>query len=232
MKIATVLISAAWLLSCSGKSTISESPDSTGVDTTTFIDESDSLFVTAADAPDIANAVAQLIREFNNASNSGQTIRLSASGYEYQTDEVWSFDSLSNLSACVQDWSSEGTEGKSYHLFRNEMLYAVRDENFYGDNKEVSVYHRELGGVSFADDGTSPDSTAKPLEKKYFVDTERDLKMRLSEMVSLLRENKQRITKSDPATLLLVNESEDENMPGKETTEITIDQKLLDDLLK
>jgi hypothetical protein len=159
-------------------------------------------------------------------------LRLNASGYEYQTDEVWSFDSLLNLVHCYQNWSSEGTEGSSHHFFRQERLYAILDENSFGSGKEINIFHLELGGVALSETESEIDSLASPLGKKFVADSERDLKTHLAEIVRLLKENDANLSGVDPATLRLENESSDEEMPGKETTQITVDQKLLKDLIK
>jgi hypothetical protein len=139
---------------------------------------------------------------------------------------------LFNLVHCYQNWSSEGTEGNSHHFFRQERLYAVLDENSFGTGKEINIFHLELGGIKLSESESEADSVAKPLERIFFTDSERDLKTHLAEIVRLLKENSATVSDDDPSTLRLENESSDEEMPGKETTEITVDRKLLEDLTR
>ena len=158
------------------------------------------------------------------------TIKLNASGYEYRTNQLWTFDSLMNLSYCHQDWSSEGTEGKSDHFFEQEKLYAVQDENGNDQSKDVSMYHKELGGIGFTEPMPT-DTTANPLSRKYFLNSEAEIKQEFSQIIKLLKDNFESISKADPAVLVVETESENEEMPGKEKTEITIDRKLLEALI-
>jgi hypothetical protein len=232
MRLVVPLLITFIVFGCASKPDVASRGDSTSVDTSAFIDEFDSAFVTSSDASDIRAAVEKLIDEQEERSEDLYTLRLNASGYEYQTDEVWSFDSLFNLVHCYQNWSSEGTEGISHHFFRQERLYAIFDENSFGSGKDINIFHLELGGINQSEPENGPDSVAKPLEKKFFSDSERDLKTHLAEIIRLLKENSGNLSEGDPLTLRLENESSDEEMPGKETTEITVDRTLLDDLIK
>jgi len=230
--LAALFTTCVFLAGCAKKSSDSIETDSTLVDTTAFIEEADSTFAVSGDAANIRAAVEKLIDEHEAQSDDLHTLRLNASGYEYQTDEVWSFDSLLNLVHCYQNWSSEGTEGSSHHFFRQERLYAILDENSFGSGKEVNIFHLELGGVALSETESEMDSVATPLGKKFVTDSERDLKTHLAEIVRLLKENDSKLSGTDPATLRLENESSDEEMPGKETTQITVGKKLLKDLIK
>jgi hypothetical protein len=230
--LAAIFATCIFFAGCAKKSDVATESDSTSVDTTTFIGDADSTLVVSADAPDIRAAVEKLIDEHEARADDLYTLRLSASGYEYQTDEAWSFDSLLNLVHCYQNWSSEGTEGSSHHFFRQERLYAILDENSFGSGKEINIFHLELGGVAVSETESETDSVTNPLERKFVTDSERDLKTHLAEIVRLLKENNAKLSGGDPTTLRLENESADEEMPGKETTEITVDQKLLQDLVK
>jgi hypothetical protein len=227
-----IIVVSAWLSSCSSRSETTEMSDSTITDTTTFVDQSDSTFVSPTDAPDIVASVMKLLSDDEIKGEEVYTLKLTASGFEYQTEQVWSFDSLQHLVHCAEQWASEGVEGTSHHLFKRERLYAVHDETVHDGGKEVNVYHKELGGVVISYNGTA-DSTANTLEKKYFTDAENDLKRQLGEIVKLLKDNKTKIEdEGDPVTVKVENNHPDEELPGKETTEITVDRKLLDTLLK
>jgi hypothetical protein len=218
---------------CGAKTDPATGSDSTFSDTTTFIDEKDSTMVaTASDAPEIMASLARLMDEHKQNEDSYATLRLSVSGYEYKTDAVWSFDTLMNLVHCYQDWASEGIEGTSDHFFKLERLYAVREENDYDNRKDVAVYHQELGGASFTESESQTDSTLKILDRKFLTDNEQSMKTQLQQIVQLLKDNKSVISSDDPATLHLENNSTDEEMPGTEVTDITIDRKLLEELLK
>jgi hypothetical protein len=199
-------------------------------DTSTFV-ESDSVYATPNDAPEIKSVLDSLIEDHGQNDDSYYTLRLSASGYEYRTEEVWSFDSLMNLVHCYQDWSSEGTEGSSHHFFRQNRLYAVRDENGNDSETEVTIFHAELGGISFS--ATSPsDTVVTVLEKNFLVSSENDLRSQFAQIVKLLKDNAGDISSDDPATLHAENDTADEELPGKETTDITVDRKLLEDLIR
>jgi hypothetical protein len=227
-----IALTLSLLLGCSGRSAEQQDHSDSVIaysDTSRFVDESDSTYITGVEAPDIRTSVDNLIAEQNEKSDSYFTLRLSASGYEYRTEEVWSFDSLMNLVHCHQDWSSEGSEGTSDHLFRQEKLYAVRDETGNDSRTDVEIYHAELGGVSLSEPG---DSVAKTLDKKYLATSENDLKSRFAQIVRLLKDNASDIDTGDPATLHIENESSDEELPGKDVTDITVDRKLLEELLR
>jgi hypothetical protein len=216
------------LAGCTGnQDSASSEEDSVIRDTSTFIDEPDSTYVAETDAPEIVASMERLIDGVEQ--NAGQfTLRLSAKGYEYQTEQVWSFDSLRNLTHCYQQWASEGAEGKSHHFFRQESLYAIAEELEGGETKEMKMYHEELGGISFSGDGSASDSTAQPLGRKFFNDSEQELRKELAEIVKLLKENQSDITGEEDAQLTLETEGD----VGKETTEISVDRRLLEDLLR
>jgi hypothetical protein len=145
---------------------------------------------------------------------------------------VWSFDSLMNLVHCYQAYASEGMEGNSHHFFRQDKLYAIRDQTGSGEREDISIYHLELGGITYAETESSADTVAKTLDKKFFTDSEQDIKTQLARIVQVLKEHQGSIDDGDPASMHIENESADEEMPGKETTDITIDRKLLDVLLR
>jgi hypothetical protein len=232
MKTVFLILSVCLLLACSPKPEHSPDSDSTALDTTAFVDEADSTYVMPDEAPDIRTAVDKMIHDQQERSSSYHTLNLTASGYEYQTQEVWSFDSLLNLVHCFQDWSSEGSDGRSHHFFRQEKLYAMEVENTYSGDKDIDIFHQELGGISYHESENIADSVAKPLNKKLFIDAERDMKMQLAQIVKLLADNKEKISSGQPATLHIENNSTDDELPGKEMTEITIDRKLLAELLR
>jgi hypothetical protein len=201
-------------------------------DTTAISDEADSIYATPADGPEIRSALATLINAQASKPTRHFTLRLSASGYKYRTDEVWTFDSLLTLSHCYQDWHSDGTEGNSHHFFRQERLYAMKEESTTDGEKEISIYHAELGGIRYADFANQKDTVVETLNKKYLTNSENELKTRFAKIVTLLQENQKGLSDGDPATLRIENDSVDEEMPGKEITEITVDRKLLRKLLK
>jgi hypothetical protein len=232
MKINFLIAAVCLLLACSPRKETSTDSDSTVVDTTAFVDEADSVYVTPDEAPDIRTAVDKMIQDQRDRSSSYYTLQLTASGYEYQTQSVWSFDSLLNLVHCFQDWSSDGTEGRSHHFFRQEKLYAVQEENGNPEEKDINVYHQELGGISYSESENAADSIVKPLDKKFFTDAEKDMKAQLAQIVRLLADHKAEISSDQPATLHIENDSKDDELPGKETTDISIDRKLLEELLK
>jgi hypothetical protein len=229
MKFLLFLVTVTLLSSCVQKENSATSSDSVSVDTTTFIDESDSTLANPSDAPEIYSALTKLVDEQEKTSAKQHSLLLSASGDDYSTEEVWRFDSLHNLVYCYQDWSSEGIDGKTHHFFRQERLYAIQDEHTEKDKKDVRVYHNELGGVSFTLAGSEiQSSSAKPLKKKFLIESEQDLKDRLSEIARLLKTNQKDILKGNPARLKVENESQTPEGRTKETTMITIDRKLLD----
>jgi hypothetical protein len=233
MKTPALIVTGLILFGCGVKNETGAEDDTVShYDTTAFIDEDDSVYATPADAPDIRSAVESLIDAQKSRSSRYFTLRLSASGYEYQTDEVWSFDSLMTLVHCYQDWTAEGREGNSHHFFRQDKLYAVKDESGTDSENEISIYHAELGGIAYTEPTNNQDTTFQTLDKKYLASSETDLKTRFAQIVTLLRDNQKNFSTDDPVTLHIENDSADEEMPGKETTEITVDRKLLEKLLK
>lgn len=227
-----VLLFAGVLIACSsGKDSDSE-VDSTGRDTLMFRDELDSVAANAGDAPEIRATLERLIADQEQNKRNYRKLRLSVSGYEYKTDGVWSFDSLMSLVHCAQDWASEGMEGTSHYFFRRERLYAVRDENRFDGIKEVDAYHEEMGGVTYVESEAAQDSVVKVLSRKFLSENEQSMRTQFQQILKLLKDNQSYLSSSDPAKLHLENNSTDEEMPGTETTDITVDRKLLEELME
>lgn len=220
------------LLACGPGKDPDTAIDSTGTDTLTFRDELDSVAANPGDAPEIRASLERLIKEQEQKKRGQPRLRLSVSGYEYKTDGVWSFDSLMNLVHCSQEWASDGIEGTSHYFFRRERLYAVRDENRFDGLKEVDAYHEELGGVTYRGSDGKQDSVLKVLNRKFLAENERSMRTQFQQILKLLKDNQAYLSSSNPAKLHLENNSADEEMPGTETTDITIDQKLLEELMK
>lgn len=225
------LVFAAMLASCGSQDSADSGSDSTSRDTP-FTDEKDSVQANAADAPEIRTSLESLIAEHKKKKKNQTTLRLSVSGYEYKTNGVWKFDSLTKLMHCVQEWASEGIEGTSHYFFRRERLYAVYDENRFDGRKEVDIYHEELGGLTYVETKTASDSVVKVLDRKFLADHEQSMRTQFVQILKLLKDNQSYISSGNPAKLHLENDSTDEEMPGTEVTDITVDRKLLEELVE
>lgn len=225
------LVFAGMLASCGSRGSADSAGDSTSRDTP-FTDERDSVTANAGDAPEIRTSLENLIAEHSKKKKNQSTLRLSVSGYEYKTDGTWKFDSLTKLTHCVQEWASEGIEGTSHYFFRRERLYAVYDENRFDGRKEVDVYHEELGGLTYVESRTASDSVVKILSRKFLADHEQSMRTQFIQIIKLLKDNQSYISSANPAKLHLENDSTDEEMPGTETTDITVDRKLLEELVE
>ena len=231
-KFLTIVLIGFTVGACGSRSDSSTTTDSASADRAPFSDEGDSVVVTPADVPEITASVDRLIEEQEGNSDSYYKLRLSVSGYEYKTDGTWSFDSSLNLVHCSQEWASEGIEGRSTHVFRRERLYAVREENDYDARKDVEIFHLELGGDSYTGSESATDTVFQPLNRKFLIDNEQTMKTQLQQIIQLLKDNRPVISSDDPAELHLENNSDDEEMPGTEITDITVDRALLEELLK
>jgi hypothetical protein len=237
MRVLLLCLFVAVLASCQSRTdTTDDLSDTLDVDTTILIPDVDIDTTLAArtELEPLQHALEELIHSREENSGSMYRLQLTASGYEYQTNATWYFDSLFLLSGRSQSWASEGSEGKSEHFFKLDKLYAFRDDTESGSSTSVELFHRDLGGLKYEEgDGVSQDSTMTAVEPEVRSREEADLKGQLKEIIKSLRENQDDIVQEDDGVVLqLKNEARYGEETVTETSEITLDKKLLQRLLE
>jgi hypothetical protein len=237
MRLLLVCVVLTALLSCNSRNETTEDlSDTLDVDTIIVIPDVDvdTMAASRSDLEPLQLALEELTQ--SQVDNSGTTYRLelSASGYEYQTDATWFFDSLYNLVGCTQRWASEGMEGNSNHFFKLEKLFAFVKNDAYDTRTDVTLFHREMGGFSYTqNDGLATDSTMRAIDPNVLSQEEADIRKQLKDVVNSLRENEEQIADSEEGLLLeLKNEVKYGEETFSETSQISLDKKLLDKLLE
>lgn len=231
MKKSIVILAVSTLVvACAGRQEKNE-VDTTSTfalaDSLPFGLEDDSVYVNAADPEELDDVVRQMIGSVN-IGDPEYSLSVQASGYEFQTEGVWQFDSLKTLRYCFQKWSSEGATGESHHFFRRGRLYALREEHGDDREKRIHLFHRELGGVSIVDPDSS--NAVSSLRKVAVIDSQDQIKSELNELIRMMRDHREEIKPGEAATLTVAAEA-DEDPSTMETLEITVDEKLLKELL-
>ena len=221
-------------VSCQSKTEVHEEPAldslSWDLDTTQKARADTSVFA-GSQYDELARAIDSLINK--KGIDAAYILNLNASGYEYKTESVWEFDSLFNLIRAYQNWASEGQEGKSHVFFLADKVYALRDEQSNGSETQVDLYHEDLGGISYVDNGEPvSDAAVSPLKPETARETRDDLRKQLQSVLRLLRENEKAIRGKDEATLVVESESQNGDVSAKDRTEIKMDRKLLEKLLE
>jgi hypothetical protein len=208
-----------------------ESIDSVYYDTTRVV-EADTTFITDSLSQNLESTLSNLInRQQSNASRVA-TLRVDASGYEFATEGVWSFDSLLNLVHCYQRWSSEGREGNTHYFFRRDNLFAVRDEEGSDNGGYIRLYHVELGGIEQeVTEAGANDSTMRVLDRSYLVQTDQEMKNQFADIVELIKENKPDSRDEETVTITVKRQASEGKESGEEKTEIVADRKLYNKLV-
>ena len=237
MKCLPLFLCLLVIAACATKTEIqSETSDTvytSAIRDTSFITEPDTVVVDKSDIESLNVALDRLIEQLSQNESTFE-LHLSASGYEYQTDATWYFDSLFSLVACAQTWAAESREGKSYHFFEQDKLIALREEEDNQVKNDVTLYHRQLGGLSYSDGGDQPtDSSFTAIEPDFVKQTEGDLKTQLKNIVGTLQSKQAEMEETDEGiTLHLENKITVGESTNSETSDITLNKKLLQKLLE
>jgi len=216
-------------VSCTPKGEMHEDPaiDSLSLDVdSTQVSGADTSVYAGSQYDELVAAIDSLVED--REANVVYTLNLSASGYEYQTESTWGFDSLFNLVHCFENWSSEGQEGRTHSFLLADRLYAFRDETDNGSTKQIDLYHEDLGGIRSEDE-----SRLSPLNLDIRRETRDKLRQQLQDILRVLEDNRDEIKRAgDNATLGVESESQTGDVTAKDRTEITVDRRLLDKLLE
>jgi hypothetical protein len=218
------------LVACKEKATVTEVTDSISYDSKPVILD-DTTIITESMAEEIQLVLRRLSE--NQAAGFGKryTLKLVSVGFQYETNATWSFDSVFNLSYCKEFWTSDSAQGVSEYFFRKERIYAASEESVYDSATAIDLYHTDFGGITFTRDASGIiDSTRKPLEQDYVSHTEKDLKIQLREIQTLLKTHKKELKGKEQVILTVEDKAKDAK--AREKTTLTLDHELLRRLVK
>lgn len=226
------------LFSCGSRTeTTDDLSDTLAVDTTIIIPDVDidTTMAMGTELKPLQLALNELTKSRNEKIETLYQLELNASGYEYQTNATWYFDSLFLLGGRVQKWSSEGAEGESEHFFQLDKLFAFSDHTSTGssDKTYTQIFHRGLGGLKFEEEDTLSPTGIVAMEPDAVSQEEADLKRQLREIINSLREHEDEINEAGSGvTLVLSKKVAYGKQTFNETSEISLGKILLKKLLE
>jgi hypothetical protein len=163
--------------------------------------------------------------DFNDKINQYLTLNVSLSGYEYQSDITWYFDSGMNIIAYYEEWSMEGNSGTRHAYFDKGKLVAVKDEDYEGDTHLVTLACESLAGRIYTE--LEPDS--QMLSADYLPKRNTELMKQLSQMITQI--DAEGLTPEDETIDIHLETIVDVGGNNvTETTDFTLDKTLFDKL--